>query len=873
MRLIHCHIENFGKLHDCNVEFEKQLNVFYEENGWGKSTLAAFVRAMFYGLDGERKRDISENERKRYMPWQGGIYGGQLTFEIQGKKYLVTRIFRDKESLDEFELRDADTNLVSHDFGNNLGEEIFRIDRNSFMRTVFIGQNDVQTGATDDINAKIGNITDDTNDMNNYKSALERLDGVLNKLNPKRATGSVNKRAGVIAELQRRVKDGSRIAAAVEACEKLCATEYDTVEELKRKGNELSEKQKEVAKLQTIATKKNEWERLQKIASERERQFEEIRKEFPKSVPDIGLIDENIACCEEMKLAAEKAKQKALTEIEESELGRLEQYYALSTVEENEIDKMIGVAGELSELRRQMAMLQLTEEEKERYRYLTDIFLTDVDVPSTMASKWNERNNRKNVLEFKRSTLKSLKMSEKTNDYLGEVKKGKFLTGVGILAGFIGIVLMFFFMSIGVAVLLAGVIIAVIGLAYKNSAKRKMESDSVKQEIEATESEILQYEREIEALDKEISEYLEKHGKTYGEYSVFGDLQILSEQFAEYNTLKKRADNDANSETEQRIVEKEEMLRHFLSGFADYAGNQPFTDRLYSIKEASKQKKRLLDQKREYNAEREKENLCIEKIQDFLKTYGYYPEEDIRKQLGIIRARADECFDKEKYQKEALLSLEEFEQENDMDSLQSLNKAELPSLEELTECARNNSIQLEEAGDRMKLYSRQLDDLNEQYEEWEEIKQNLAEELEIQNREMELHSGAEKAKKILMNAKEAMTARFSTPIMASFSKYYELLTDKTAEAFRLDANTVITVTDGGKQRTVETQSVGWRDLIGVCLRLALVDTMYEDEPPFLVMDDPFINLDDEKVRAAKEFLDTVARKYQVIYFTCCDARR
>ena len=38
------------------------------------------------------------------------------------------------------------------------------------------------------------------------------------------------------------------------------------------------------------------------------------------------------------------------------------------------------------------------------------------------------------------------------------------------------------------------------------------------------------------------------------------------------------------------------------------------------------------------------------------------------------------------------------------------------------------------------------------------------------------------------------------------------------------------------------------------------------------MDDPFINLDDEKLRAGSAFLKEVAEKYQIIYFTCSNTR-
>ena len=49
MKLISCHVENFGKLSGVDLSFAEGLNTFCNDNGWGKSTLAAFIRALFYG--------------------------------------------------------------------------------------------------------------------------------------------------------------------------------------------------------------------------------------------------------------------------------------------------------------------------------------------------------------------------------------------------------------------------------------------------------------------------------------------------------------------------------------------------------------------------------------------------------------------------------------------------------------------------------------------------------------------------------------------------------------------------------------------------------------------------------------------------------
>ena len=112
MRLISCHIENFGKLHNLDIDFDPGESVIYEENGWGKSTLAAFIRVMFYGFENEGKRDETVNERIRYAPWQKGVYGGWVAFQAGGQECRLERTFDLKKSAsDTCELYDNETNL------------------------------------------------------------------------------------------------------------------------------------------------------------------------------------------------------------------------------------------------------------------------------------------------------------------------------------------------------------------------------------------------------------------------------------------------------------------------------------------------------------------------------------------------------------------------------------------------------------------------------------------------------------------------------------------------------------------------------------------------------------------------------------------
>lgn len=132
MKVLEAHIINFGKLHDATITFDGNLTTFLHENGWGKTTLSVFLKSMFYGMEHTTKKNISENEKKKYNPWQGGTYGGTLTFEHKGKTYRVSRTFSEKANSDTFELIDLATNMKSQDFTADLGTELFGVSKETY---------------------------------------------------------------------------------------------------------------------------------------------------------------------------------------------------------------------------------------------------------------------------------------------------------------------------------------------------------------------------------------------------------------------------------------------------------------------------------------------------------------------------------------------------------------------------------------------------------------------------------------------------------------------------------------------------------------------------------------------------------------------
>lgn len=896
MKILSCHIENFGKIHDYTMQFSDGVNMICEENGWGKSTFAAFIRAMFYGLEGERKRSIEENERKRYKPWQGGIFGGQLVFELRGKKYLISRVFQDKEANDGFELRDAETNLLSKEYSERIGEEIFKINRESFMRTVFIEQNRCETSSTDDINAKIGKLADHSNDLNNFESAGAKLTEILNKLNPNRATGSIAKRSEEIARYERIVKGGEGITDSVEQYQKYLHAEEDSHAFFCEKMKETAEIQKEVSRKQSVMAKKSEWERLKKTAARKAEEKELLRQKFPGGVPDLEDVKEKITECGDLERVRERVTMYRLTDVEKSELSSMADTFAQGIPSKEEIGKKIQEAKKLGELSREYHYGQMSPDEKRRLEELEPYFEYEPESVTFVVGKWNDRNTRKMALASKQATLAALKASVESGRSR-QSNKISLLVIFGLIlvaAGLVTAVTVSRTAGIGIAA--AGIALAAVGMIRKRDSK--LQQPLSFSEFEGLRRSIEEDEKFIARTDKAVAEYLSAHGREFQESTVSVVLQEITGEAMEYASLKKKMQKSSDPAKKRALEALLQSVETFLDkygmasaglertgleagvsgekqgirGPVDFAVTE-YTDNLYKLKNKT-EKYRVLREK-QINFERaKKEYEGFEKsIVSFLSEYGYDPSDNISKQLNDIRDLTDQFCNAAKVYGEAERELGQFETANDVSVLaEAQSDTSLPTLEELNQIIGELSEKREESHNKIIGYNHTLEDLQEKYDEWEEDCRKLKELKTTQAMEQKKYKYVYMAKKKLELAKEAMTAKYAGPIFQRFSEYYEMISGSGAADYHIDANTAVTVDELGKQRDTNTLSTGYRDMIGLCLRTALVDAMYQEEEPPLIMDDPFTNLDDRKMITGRKFMEKLAEKYQIIYFTCSSAR-
>ncbi len=256
MKLKRCYIENFGKLQQFEYEFSEGLNVINKLNGWGKTTFATFIKAMFYGFDTSNKRAISENERRKYYPWQGGKFGGNLEFEINGEIYEIERFFGIKDKEDTFKLYNKATNCESNAYSSNIGEEIFKIDRQAYERSTYISGQEISVEINDSLSAKLSNILESDNDINSSEEAIERITTIMKEYKKTGNKGQINEIETKISNKKRELEYAQKTEELVNERNKRIEQIKQQIEECERKRTINQQKIKEISEQENIRLKK-----------------------------------------------------------------------------------------------------------------------------------------------------------------------------------------------------------------------------------------------------------------------------------------------------------------------------------------------------------------------------------------------------------------------------------------------------------------------------------------------------------------------------------------------------------------------------------------------------------------------------------------
>lgn len=144
MKIREISIDGFGKFHNYQSSLSDGIQVIYGKNESGKTTIRRFMEAMLFGMEKGRGLAARKDDYTKYMPAQGGKYGGFMVFEKDGRLYRVWRSFQPGQG--KVRLFYEDT-MEEIDLPNeSLCHKIFEENKNSFDSTVSMTQADISTG-------------------------------------------------------------------------------------------------------------------------------------------------------------------------------------------------------------------------------------------------------------------------------------------------------------------------------------------------------------------------------------------------------------------------------------------------------------------------------------------------------------------------------------------------------------------------------------------------------------------------------------------------------------------------------------------------------------------------------------------------------
>lgn len=984
MKLLSCHIENFGIFSDFDFTFEEGLTVLYEENGYGKSTLAAFLKAMLYGFPRTGARNITENERKRYDPWQGGKYGGYLEFETADITYRVTRYFGKTAAKDSFALYDLTNRQESVRFSEKLGEELFQLDAASFARSTYLAQSFLgETEATTSIRAKLSDLVDDTNDLNNYDTAFKALRDYRTRFRAYRGDG------GRIHELEEQYHEVERHKFEAEQQRAWLSNVTAEIEKIKLEKTGNSKALQEVRKKHQLAAARESrrlWQsRMDEFAQERkicDEELNDLETRYPAGCPTTEEVQEQRKVCRLLQQAAERleslkidAKDREILEREQGcfedtektaadirscdrklreleaakarlsaqllpeereELLRLSDRFADGIPTDETLQTCIHAAEELEILKRSREEASFSAEDEEKYRSLQRLFAEGVPAEEEIRQ---HQENCQRITELQgKKKAKTTRVQETAVPGETKTSKAPFLSAIfGAILIAVGLV---FFLQNAFApgavlvVLGFGALLGAVWLYTKSlvsAEKQKQTSvvtvsaitdeenqklydlqhelrdfllrfyreaaDPVGQLVqlqidrkayldlciqrEKAEEKRKEKEKQMEAYRRQILPILRKYASAVLSEDLKGEIRRLSEETKTYRELKAKEEAVRENYAAElaRAEELEKDIEKLLDAYRARELGWSADACLLKLRERAAAYQQAAERVSRYRQEKEQTNAKLSQLRvlldAFFKKYqlsGAEPEqllERIREDLRKREEAGRRLSEIERKQQDFLLQNPKASEDLESEESPEEELPDIYALEQEEQEIQEKLDTLEASLNALRQKRKGLRENVERIPDWQDEMARLSMEREECIRSCEL---TDRTLELLSEAKDRLANNYVGKVEQRFGDYAKNLLGERLGKSIVDKDLKLTIDEKGDAREVASFSAGMRDCIALCMRLSLVDALFEEEKPFLILDDPFVNLDDVHTKRALEILEELSRDHQIIYLVCNSSR-
>ena len=853
MKLISCYIEGYGKIKQQTYSFQDGITTLCLDNGEGKTTLASFIKAMFYGLEGYREGSTAFCDREHFYPFDKGSFGGNLTFSLNGKTYRIERYFAEKSTKGD-SLKVYCNGELTDELGEDVGRAVFGVDEEAFCRTVFIGSGEIEIKSNSSINAKLGSFLQGMDEDNNFDDAKDVLEKAYKSYKPDRKSKNPTERIPQtereIETLRIELDNVKKIQNNLEgkrAQEESLAAEIEVLQKQIVLGQEENERR---TMFEHYGDMIAEIERKEKMA-------QAIAARYPMGLPT---EEETLAvsdCIIKEKQLEAQSSAAEFSAKDQERLASLENRFVRGIPTEEQILAAERDMDTLASLETEIGLIR-SKEPSLREKVLLQRFAHSHPTQESIAATAKKVEAYKQAKKEYEETPEWLHTAVGTPEAKNPSKAYGLVAAIAALLCVGGVALLAL-----VNTLVGGVVLAVGFLVLLADAFMYLNKKSNTPQggtMSALNPEKQKKEGTVRELEDGIKAMLMPYGYHSGNGVVY-DFAEMQKDVADYEQyLASEAEQkQALSQKQEQKQALEQKLTAFFRGYG-LAGDtyikllsdlRGMVGEYYSLTERKNTQatrkaelsKTLAENRAEIDGYKRKYGLTELRTADIL--------EDVRTYARLCREIEEGKAKAAAYKEGKGLSQNAEGERVDLVALQ------VRLTEKQTE---HGKLEREIEADEM-----QAEKIPEKEAELAEAESRLKE-------YQEKYKLLKAAKEFLEKADGRLKDKYVKPIKDEFVYYAELLEKTLGERVEMNKNFEITFERNGAMRSEKHLSAGQRSLCALCFRLALIKNMYKDNLPFLILDDPFVTLDKGHMEKAKLLLTELSKQMQMVYFTCHESR-
>ena len=845
MKLLSCYIEGFGTFLRKSFNFDERLSAFCENNGFGKTTLAHFISTMFYGMPTIRANVKEFTEREHYFPFDTNAcsyYGGTITFEWRGKEYKIEKSFDVKSDTKDVCTVYAN-GIKVEDFkkGDEIGNSVFGIDKDAFEKTVFVDFECVDSSTNASINAMLGDKSasfgDDTlvdkaiksleSEMANYKSKTGRGDSKIKECDTK------------ISALKTQIANDDGLVNALPT--------------LKAQLNNLTKEsatvKKDVEKANAYNTLKAKWEtynNLKRDADGYENVLTNLKVKYRLGMPQPAEIEGALESANEIVVLNSAKKTTEQDEENKKKLACLEQTFKAGVPTE---ENLIDITNQIQSLLNDEHAVKRENGELKRQTQ-TVILPSKTELEKLVCDK-------KRYDEIEEKLKKTPKYSA-TNDQKGNYLLPLIICGVAFAVGIVA----FLFSVVAGAIITA---LGAIGLLIFGvmTAKNKGQTVGTKN-------------AEWVELNAKKTAVYDSIAETLRHYNCFDSNLGVGVYRLEQAVANSLADSEKRSESEQKIKtlqaqidDSTAKLNAYFNGFGIFDAS--FDKRLFALRDAINDFAHLKTaHENRLRAIENAESAILEKkneIKNFFNSYEIVVPTSISEIKQTLKEIATDVETHLKAQKLCAQKLEEMQAYMAKNNLTPLDQVMFDE-----DRLRVLQIKKNALDERILGVKADIERAERATESLAKAKADLEQELEKRAEYTAKHAVLEKAINALKQADKNLKEKFVKPANKTFEKYSAKILQKLGVRPFISGEFTLQFEKNGVLHHEQFLSAGQRAITSLCYRLALIENMYKTDLPFIILDDPFVNLDEENLKIVKGVLGDLCKTFQIIYLSCHASR-